>query len=721
MRRKFLNSAYKNIITVKNYFTIEALEDGLQVRLSINALSVNACEYSLDGNTWNRLPTATNTPTVNTGEKIYFRGNLIPDSSIGKGIGTFTISKKCNVKGNVMSLLYGDDFIGKTDLTGKNYALDLLFYNCKIVDASELILPATTLANQCYREMFRNCTGLTAAPKLPAITLADHCYYCMFSGCSSLITAPELPATTLAGSCYSRMFYNCTSLTTVSQLPATELVYGCYSEMFSGCSRLITAPELPATTLASDCYNSMFYNCGKLTTAPELPATTLAGSCYDSMFRGCTGLTIAPQLPATTLETGCYYDMFRECKSLTTAPKLPATILAEKCYYNMFYSCIKLNYIMMSATDISATNCLYDWVYNVSSSGTFVKNVAMTSLPTGTNGIPSGWTVEDNFYPVECRSLSITADNVPGKVTTTKIYYTAEIYGHDDNNNYITITKIGETVSEEFPQNTSETETVTRTISYTYMGVTATTTIIHGVWVNSHYTINLNSNWQLSTSVNNPDSNTYDGVYESYSNYNVNNGVATMYIDIEGYTDFKLYIRSYAESNYDYVMVSQLDQTITGSTAYSNTTLIKAHTRGSQNSDTSISGYKLVEFTGITVDPHRITIVYRKDSGANSGTDRGYVLIPKNVEDQGNGNDTSKNLITFTIDGVEYQAEEGMTWGEWCESEYNTDGYNIIGTNNHIVDSSDLFYVKLVKDSSVLFCTSEMLIIEDENYALDLY
>lgn len=33
------------------------------------------------------------------------------------------------------------------------------------------------------------------------------------------------------------------------------------------------------------------------------------------------------------------------------------------------------------------------------------------------------------------------------------------------------------------------------------------------------------------------------------------------------------------------------------------------------------------------------------------------------------------NLITFTVDGVEYQAEEGMTWQEWCNSEYNTHGF----------------------------------------------
>lgn len=31
-------------------------------------------------------------------------------------------------------------------------------------------------------------------------------------------------------------------------------------------------------------------------------------------------------------------------------------------------------------------------------------------------------------------------------------------------------------------------------------------------------------------------------------------------------------------------------------------------------------------------------------------------------------------LQTFTIDGTEYQAKEGMTWAEWIESEYNTIG-----------------------------------------------
>lgn len=34
-------------------------------------------------------------------------------------------------------------------------------------------------------------------------------------------------------------------------------------------------------------------------------------------------------------------------------------------------------------------------------------------------------------------------------------------------------------------------------------------------------------------------------------------------------------------------------------------------------------------------------------------------------------------IITFTIKGESYQAEEGMTWKQWCASTYNTAGYTI--------------------------------------------
>ena len=298
-------------------------------------------------------------------------------------------------------------------------------------------LPATILVKNCYFSMFRDCTGLTTAPELPATTLAYSCYEDMFLHCRKLTKIPKtLPATKLEERCYYRTFYGCSSLTSTPELLATILAHNCYYYMFYGanvlpdCSNIDFISEkviasgglrglfagtkvtdsdlekilpknnkgkyyLPATTLAKSCYYEMFYGCSSLTTAPELPATTLVSSCYSDMFRNCTGLTSAPELPATTLVSNCYDCMFTGCTSLTTAPELPATTLADYCYRSMFSRCSKLNKITMLATDKSANSCLDNWVNSVASSGTFIKHPNMTSLPTGTSGIPDGWTVQD--------------------------------------------------------------------------------------------------------------------------------------------------------------------------------------------------------------------------------------------------------------------------------------------------------------------------------------
>lgn len=150
-------------------------------------------------------------------------------------------------------------------------------------------------------------------------------------------------------------------------LPNTVTKY-CYYYMFSYCPNLIKGPELPATVLAEGCYSSMFQYSTSLTGYYTLPATTLASSCYDSMFQGCT--------------------------SLITAPELPATTLAVNCYNKMFSYCHNLNYIKAMFTTTPSNSYTYNWVNGVASSGTFVKNSAATWNVTGTNGIPSGWTVQ---------------------------------------------------------------------------------------------------------------------------------------------------------------------------------------------------------------------------------------------------------------------------------------------------------------------------------------
>lgn len=166
----------------------------------------------------------------------------------------------------------------------------------------------------------------------------------------------------------------------------------CFCSLFKGCTSLFSSPDLPAITLSYACYGSMFYGCTNLVKAPLLPAMVLARSCYSSMFNGCTSLIYGPAiLPAITLFDGCYGSMFYNCSNLIYAPKLPATNVINYSYTSLFYGCSKLNSITVSAT--SWTNyCAVNWVKNVSATGTFIKPTN-TSIPTGVNGIPSGWTV----------------------------------------------------------------------------------------------------------------------------------------------------------------------------------------------------------------------------------------------------------------------------------------------------------------------------------------
>lgn len=104
------------------------------------------------------------------------------------------------------------------------------------------------------------------------------------------------------------MFRDCTGLTTAPKLPATNLAEYCYSSMFYYCRNLTTAPELPATILAGNCYQNMFSSCTSLTTAPELPATTLAGGCYNSMFKDCTNLNYIKAMFLTTPSSNITYN-----------------------------------------------------------------------------------------------------------------------------------------------------------------------------------------------------------------------------------------------------------------------------------------------------------------------------------------------------------------------------------------------------------------------------
>ena len=366
------------------------------------------------------------------------------------------------------------------------------------------------------------------------------------------------------------------------------------------------------------------------------------------MFSGCENLESFnwEGLNLSGVSTSGMQYTFNGCKKLTYIDLSPLKGANIETLTYTFYGCLKLN-TLVSPFEVAPT--VADNTFGVSNDTytgriTYVTGENMLIVPINSIGYdknnwfnvlcnPSkcGFTLRYNYEPLECTGLTITADNATGRATTTTIYWTAITNGVDglsgETMNNVEIT--GTATSEEFPQNTSETETVERVVSFTYMGVTATTTIVQGVWVDCSCTIDLNDQWELSTAVSNPDSALYDGVYQSFSNKGKGNTEARCYIDIVGYETFRLYIRSYAEGTFDYVVISNLDATL-ASNPPSTDTSAKAHTSGNQKSGTSISDYTLVEYTGIGGGEHRITVVYRKDSSADQGDDRGYFLIPKN-------------------------------------------------------------------------------------------
>lgn len=231
-----------------------------------------------NGSTWTEYTSSYNNgttiATLNSGDTIIFKGENAQYDS--KGI--FKSTSSFIAYGNIMSLVYGDNFSGQTTLTSGN-TFGSLFSQAGLTSAENLILPATTLAQGCYQSMFAGCTSLTVAPELPATTLEYRCYSTMFQDCTSLTTAPSiLPATTLSDWCYTGMFHDCTSLTTAPELPASTLSDMCYTEMFYGCTNLNYIKCLATDISAMDCTISWLEG---VTEEQESPTFVRAASMND--------------------------------------------------------------------------------------------------------------------------------------------------------------------------------------------------------------------------------------------------------------------------------------------------------------------------------------------------------------------------------------------------------------------------------------------------------
>jgi hypothetical protein len=360
--------------------TLTALADNSSVKLTKSGTLNNTFEVNT-GSGWSAY-TFGDVINLNEGDQCQWRCSSHPDTQSESKFVRFVMTGSIAASGNCNSMLDGTNFRTMTSLEGYNYAFNTLFWGCASLTRAPA-LPATMLANGCYRamfygtsltqapalpaisvpgygyyNMFAHCRSIEYAPNLPATSVGDSAYYGMFDGCTSLVNAPTLPATTLANSCYATMFIGCTSLVNAPELPATTLAKTCYRMMFSGCTSLVRAPEMSFTNIPDHVSNTtigvcyrMFYGCTSLTQVPDFPNATLESCCFANMFEGCTALANPPALPSTTASGLCYLEMFKGCTSLVRTPQLPATTLDQKCYMNMFNGCTALT----QASNLPAT------------------------------------------------------------------------------------------------------------------------------------------------------------------------------------------------------------------------------------------------------------------------------------------------------------------------------------------------------------------------------
>lgn len=287
-------------------------------------------QYSMDGGaTWENLGGNEYTPETSVGQEVLWKRN---SDSLGLHFSGTTGS--FSLKGNLLSLQYGDDFKFK-DICGNSATFEGLFENCTgLINAENLRMPAKIVTNGSLYGLFMNCTNLTDVYEYIFSEVEEvhrDSFKLAYFGCSSLRTHIRVYGKFHHGGSFGS--------------------YYVFEQMCQGCTSItgatIYAYDMEYST--DDAFRQMFEGCTSLQRV-EIPNLTvvMANSTFYRAFKGCTSLNYI-SLPAAESTTGSDYESYR----------------------------------------------FREWVDGVAENGTFVKNANATFWTRGIDGIPENWTVEE--------------------------------------------------------------------------------------------------------------------------------------------------------------------------------------------------------------------------------------------------------------------------------------------------------------------------------------
>lgn len=151
------------------------------------------------------------------------------------------------------------------------------------------------------------------------------------------------------------------------------------------------------TSIPDNCFYGLFNDDHKLISAENLTfngITTIGNYSCTSMFTACNSLKNTPDFSSvTTIGTSGLTSAFYGCLLLEKSLDLKnVTSVGNNGCLMTYYNCNILDDV--TAPNISSWNTsnFSVWLNNVAANGTFYKPAAL-SVPVGTSGVPSGWTV----------------------------------------------------------------------------------------------------------------------------------------------------------------------------------------------------------------------------------------------------------------------------------------------------------------------------------------
>ena len=304
---------------------------------------------------------------------------------------------------------------------------------------------------------FYKCSALTSV-SFPSATSIEKS---AFSDCRALTSVSLSTATSIGGFAFNY----CTSLTSVSLPVATSIG----ESAFYVCSAL-TSISLPVATSIG---KEAFYQCNALTSV-SLPAVT---SIEESAFNYCSSLTSVSLPVATSIG----YGAFLHCSALTSISLPVATSIGQ----SAFESCNRLTTMYIGTESNTVCTLVYKNAIPSNVTKIYVPFPLVNTYKTATNWSLFADKIAAYEEPVECVSLSITADNVAGYETTATVHYTAVCKynkgGASQGDSTKTFTGTGK--SDAFEKNLSTVSSRQVVVSYTFLGKTATTTITQSKYI----------------------------------------------------------------------------------------------------------------------------------------------------------------------------------------------------------------------------------------------